>query len=150
MSRTEIGRLWGPSHPECALVQAHPLLHRPRQDRSVSHLRSSHWAPLWERFPHPAINSLHLSPWSAGTLQCHHRWQGSPSPALCMGSRGTARVRLFAQAAEGKQAPKALHGFKTTGTCSPRPDSAAVPKAGSVRGGDCHFPTSTPPQGRAA
>ena len=36
-SRTEISCLRGSSHPERALIQAHPLLHCPRQDRSVSH-----------------------------------------------------------------------------------------------------------------
>lgn len=51
LSRTEIVSLRRSPHPERALVQAHPLLHCPRQDRSVSHAGTGGgWQPpLGER-----------------------------------------------------------------------------------------------------
>lgn len=51
LSRTEIVSLRRSPHPERALVQAHPLLHCPRQDRSVSHAGAGGgWQPpLGER-----------------------------------------------------------------------------------------------------
>lgn len=67
LSRTEIVGLWRSSHPERAFIQAHPLLYRPRQDRSVSH----------------SDGHLHSSPCSAGTWQCWKCCHGGSFPFTC-------------------------------------------------------------------
>lgn len=69
LSRTEIVGLWRSPHPERAFIQAHPLLHRPRQDRSVSHsdVGSDQQPPLRDRvYPGPVAPHALQGPGGAG------------------------------------------------------------------------------------
>lgn len=173
LSRTEIVSLRRSPHPERALVQAHPLLHCPRQDRSVSHAGTGGgWQPPPGERILPGCASPQQSPRHPrapqGSSSTGNAAVGGLFPPLLAATSQRCSQDLHSHWASSPPPPH--HGFgpgrlpelHTTHPCGelgvlstqlkPADPGRVLPRCpgGSATGRRlCRFPTSTPAQGSA-